>query len=120
MKSSAGNNMLKFFSFAMIAVMGLMITNKILYTHSHILASGTVYIHAHPFDKTDDSKPFKTHQHTNAEYLFFENSTVLFTLSFLFVLSLFTFKIKHSLIDRKKIYFQLLPHSNLGRSPPIH
>ena len=63
--------------------MGLLIANKALYMHTHKMADGSIIVHAHPYNKSDDPKPFKSHQHTKAEFLFLENLESLFLLTFL-------------------------------------
>lgn len=42
--------------------------NKVVYTHTHILADGTSITHAHPYKKTSDSEPIASHQHTNGQF----------------------------------------------------
>ena len=39
---------------------------------------GTVVTHAHPYQKTGDTQPFKSHHHTNAAFFFFDNIELLF------------------------------------------
>lgn len=77
----------------MICIMGTMISNRMLFIHSHKLADGTVVTHAHPYNKSDDSSPFKSHNHTRAELLFTENSEILFPLLFL-VIGIFLIPLK--------------------------
>ncbi len=103
----------------MIAVMGFLIANKGLYTHSHKVESGSVYVHSHPFDKAKDSQPYKSHHHTKAQIFLFENLNILFFSVFLLGISLFVIKIKHFFFDRVKIYYQLFSYSNFGRAPPV-
>ncbi|MBN2213607.1 MAG: hypothetical protein JW723_05130 [Bacteroidales bacterium] len=97
----------------------MMVANKIIFTHSHILANGQVISHAHPYDKSSDSEPFKSHHHTQSELLFFENLKILFPLVFLL------FVLKHILQKTKLfIYYviKIYPASILlhkGRSPPV-
>ena len=119
MNSFVRNITTKILSFLMIGIMGLLIANKVLYTHTHKLENGSVYAHAHPYDKANDSKPYKSHHHTNAELLFLENLNILsFSLS-LIITSLFVIKIKQTYDDREKRYIQLFLSSNFGRAPPV-
>lgn len=66
----------------MIGMMGLLILGKSLYTHTHKLADGMVVTHSHPYDKSNDSEPYKSHHHTETELLFFQNLEILFFISF--------------------------------------
>jgi len=70
-------------SYLMIAIIGLMIANKALYMHTHKMADGSIIVHAHPYNKSDDPKPFKSHQHTKIEFLFFANLEILVLISFM-------------------------------------
>lgn len=51
----------------LVLVIGITV-NNVVYLHSHILSDQTVITHAHPFDKSADNTPFKTHHHSNFEY----------------------------------------------------
>ena len=55
---------------SLIAVVGLHSLNSFFNTHSHKLADGTVVVHAHPYERSSDSSPFETHQHTATELVF--------------------------------------------------
>jgi hypothetical protein len=118
MYSFVRNITLKLFSFALIAVMGLCVANKVIFTHSHILENGTVYTHAHPYNKTNDSKPFKSHPHTSAEFLFFETLDIQFIFHCFIAISPIIFKrIQfHHYLREKYFHFSLNPDS--GRAPP--
>ena len=119
MISFVRNITLKVFSFAMIAIIGLLIANKAVYTHSHKLLDGSVYTHSHPYNKSHDSQPYKSHHHTNAEFLFLNNLTLLFFSLFLVIVSSFIIKEKQTYFNRGKIYFRLFSRSNFGRAPPV-
>jgi len=99
--------------------MVLLIANKTFFLHVHILNNGTIIEHAHPYNKSHDSNPHKSHQHSNAEYIFFQNLEILFSIVFLTIALMafvkkerfpFLLHTRHALIciDLKK-----------GRAPPI-
>jgi hypothetical protein len=103
----------------MIGVMGMLITNKAVFLHVHKLEDGTIIVHAHPYDKSNDSKPYKSHHHSNAEFLFFQNLEILFLIVFL-TLALIAY------VKKGKISFKLITENTLicinlhkGRAPPI-
>lgn len=104
---------------SLIVVVGLLIANKGIYFHSHMLADGRIVSHAHPYNKTDDSTPFKQHQHTNSEFLILSQLEVLFFLAFLvFTISVISKKqsvIKEGLL---RIFSEFIVKKH-GRSPPI-
>jgi len=72
-------------SFLIVALFAVQIATRATYTHSHQLADGRVICHAHPYDKASDSKPFKSHHHTQTEILFLEQLANLFVAVFLTV-----------------------------------
>jgi len=99
--------------------MGMLITNKAVFLHVHKLEDGTIIVHAHPYDKSNDSKPYKSHHHSNAEFLFFQNLEILFLIVFL-TLALIAY------VKKGKISFKLITENTLicinlhkGRAPPI-
>jgi hypothetical protein len=77
------NITIKIITFVMIGIIGMLIVNKSIFTHSHKLADGTFVVHSHPYDRSNDSNPDKTHQHSKTEFLFFQNIEILFPLFFL-------------------------------------
>lgn len=66
----------------------LQIINRTVYIHSHKLSNGIVITHAHPFNKTSDSAPFKNHHHSDQDFFLLAQLEILFltaliTISFL-------------------------------------
>ncbi|MEN8157866.1 MAG: hypothetical protein ABFS10_13025 [Bacteroidota bacterium] len=62
-----------------ICVMGVMVANKAVYIHIHVMDNGTVITHAHPFNKSQESEQGKSHQHSNLEFFLFQSLQILFT-----------------------------------------
>jgi hypothetical protein len=119
MKDLLRNITIKFITFLMISILGMLIANKAIFLHVHKLNDGTVINHAHHYDKSNDSKPFKFHNHTNAEILFFQFLEILF----LVVFSIFAL---FKLVEKEKFsYFIIIRHTltciilHKGRAPPI-
>jgi len=119
MNSLVRNTTKNTFAFLMIGMMGLLIANKGLYIHTHKLEIGTTITHSHPYDKNQDSQPFKKHHHTKAELMFFENLNVLFLSVFLIISFISLVRKKIVFIDIEKIYFTQLSFSYQGRAPPV-
>jgi hypothetical protein len=90
-----------------------------VYTHSHILDSGEVILHAHPYDKTNDSAPFKSHHHTQAELFFFQHIEIFFPFIFL-SLNLFYLlpRENHFIYPEKKVTLVVIT-SQKCRAPPL-
>ena len=78
MNSFVKNVTSRMLSFLLIAIIGLMVFNKGAFTHAHKLADGSVVTHSHPYDKSNDSAPYKSHHHANAELFFLQNIEILF------------------------------------------
>ena len=119
MKTSVRNITIRFITFLMIGIMGMFIANKAIFLHVHKQSDGTIIAHAHPYDKSTDSEPYKAHHHTNAEFLFFQNFEILFLVVFL-TFALFT------LVKKEKFSFFIITRHTLsciilhkGRAPPI-
>lgn len=118
MKLTINNSAKKLISLLIIGLTGMLIANKIVFTHIHKLDDGTIVEHAHPYNKANDSDPLKTHHHSNAELLFFNNLNILFLIAFVALGVLFSVKKK-----RSSFYLKLTPwltHINLHkeRAPP--
>lgn len=118
MKAFTRTIITKVVPFIMIGMMLSLIANKTIFYHSHKLENGSVITHAHPYNKTQDSTPFKTHHHTKTDLLFFESLDTLFFVLFLIVSILLSLKKKSFLIDKVKDYFSTYYFPHLGRAPP--
>lgn len=53
-----------------------LITNSIINKHKHLLPSGILIEHAHPFKSTGNS-PFQQHSHSQQEYFFFDHISAI-------------------------------------------
>lgn len=81
--------------------------------------NGQVITHAHPYNQSEDTSPNKTHHHTNAQYLFYNNLNILFLALFLVLFSLI-----HKISTPYTAYISqdytpgyILPTN--GRDPPV-
>lgn len=107
------------FALLLILMYALCIFNSSVYLHTHILASGKVVTHAHPYDKNSDNEPYKTHKHSFNQIMTLDNMQLLFTV---FLLAICLLK-----IEKKKftaIYLRAgLRSAHLirfqGRDPPL-
>ncbi|MCD4769064.1 MAG: hypothetical protein K8R35_02715 [Bacteroidales bacterium] len=99
--------------------MSMLVVNKIMFMHVHKMEDGTVIAHSHPYNKTDDSKPFKTHRHTIAEFLFLNNFEIFF-LVILLALALIGIarKAKYSIYSFS-CFARTCIILHKGRAPPV-
>lgn len=103
----------------MIGVMGMLIFNNVAFTHVHQLDDGTIVQHAHPYNKSNDATPYKTHKHSNADLVFFKNLNILFLVAFFalgLVLSVKKEKVTYELVTEHALAYISL---HQGRAPPI-
>lgn len=103
----------------MLSLIGLQIVNKAFYTHTHILADGTIITHAHVYQKNSDKAPIKKHSHSTNELLYYSQLSL-----FIMIVGLCLGIILQSRVYR---YFEFdLPHYYyrlylipLHRGPPV-
>lgn len=106
-------------AFLLIGVIGMLIYNQGVFLHTHKLNDGGVVIHAHPYNKSEDTAPFKSHHHTKAEWVFFHHIEILFLLFFV-VFILFPLCCKSRLpVYSMHSYRVLWIHYVRGRAPPV-
>lgn len=109
---------IKALSYLGMGIIGLLIINSILFTHSQTLSDGSVVVHAHPYDKTEN--PPANHKHHENELLILDNITLLFFLGAI------AFSLKGAYINFEKNqlpqieYINVLLSHKFGRAPPIH
>jgi len=99
--------------------MGLFIVNKAIFLHVHKLNDGTIVAHAHPYDKSNDSKPYKSHHHSNAGFLFFQNLEILFLIVFLTLALIILDKKEEALFKLITEHTLICINLHKGRAPPI-
>lgn len=97
----------------------IQLVNRTAFTHIHITSSGEIVTHAHPYNKSNDPGPYKKHHHSSYEYVFFEQSEILFgSITLLLIAALISFSFG-LLVNILKQYFYHPVFSSLGRAPPI-
>lgn len=108
---------IKAISYLGMGVIGLLIINSILFTHSQTLSDGSVIVHAHPYDKTEN--PPTNHKHHENELLILNNITLLFFLAAI------AFSLKGVCVCFEKNHLTQIEYINVllsrkfGRAPPI-
>ena len=102
----------------LIFIMGVLLINKALFTHTHFSANGTLVTHAHPFDKSNESESGNPHQHSELELLVFQNFELLFFVIIVFIAF-------SNLVKKGEKVFSVLPGftpsfiiPESGRAPP--
>lgn len=119
MKKTVKNLTIRIISFLMIGIVCMLIVNKAVFLHTHKLSDGTIIEHAHPYNKSQDSGPFKTHHHSNAQFFFLKHLNILFpVLSLIIAFALFINK-KTFLIETRVKYLLFCIAHKKGRAPPV-
>ena len=103
----------------MIGIIGLLTINNAMFLHSHILDNGNFVTHAHPYDKSNDSAPIKSHHHSKTELIFLENLQLLFLFTLIFFIVLDVAKKKSYFVINRVFYTQGYEILYLGRAPPL-
>lgn len=118
MKMTFRNSISKQIARLLIVALGLFILNNAVFLHAHRLSDGQIILHAHPYNKSQDTAPIKTHHHTAAQIFVLAHLQLLF-----FVLVTLSASILR--IGLKRVFSYIYPFLHLkfyvrsrGRSPP--
>ncbi|MBI9055765.1 MAG: hypothetical protein JEY96_18230 [Bacteroidales bacterium] len=102
----------------MICFIGLLIADKVMYTHLHKLADGSIVVHAHPYKKSNTEDPRQTHTHSELEYVLLENLKLLCLYVFAGILFIANVKLVSFLLESKDLLIGKHIKLFLGRAPP--
>ena len=102
----------------LIMIMGIILVNKSVYTHVHVLPDGSMTVHAHPFSKNAENNKGNCHQHSNLEFFLLDMMDVLFLSSIaVCTLKLFAQTAQFRTPAKASLFPSLVPISP-GRAPP--
>lgn len=111
--------MVHFASFLLIFAIMASVANRVVFLHTHQLWNGTKVVHAHPYNKTQDSNPIKTHSHDKSDYLFYQNLSLLFFIvAVLFLEFSISKKIAFNTFLQSEIHFEY-DLATVPRAPPF-
>ena len=71
----------RFISVLLLALFSLSIGNKVIYLHTHVNNLGKIVTHSHPYNKSSDNQPVKSHHHSNAALAFLSQAEISVILS---------------------------------------
>ncbi|MCK5339013.1 MAG: hypothetical protein KAJ50_09380 [Bacteroidales bacterium] len=107
------------FAWLLIISMGMLIANKAVFFHEHIMPDGTVIAHAHPYDKSADPEPYKTHHHSETELFAFCQADKLFILGIV-ILAIFSAPARPILlVFIQKAFTPVAISWHNDRAPPV-
>ena len=103
----------------MAGIIGLLIANTAVFLHVHQLDDGTIISHAHPYDKSDDTQPFKTHQHSKLDILIIHSLEILFLPLLLVLILVILEKKTAALFDVENSFYLYFFNTVKDRGPPV-
>jgi len=110
---------IRVFAILHLSLMSMMILDKAFFLHTHKLNDGTIIVHAHPYNKTSDSEPFKKHHHTDTLFHFYHIINLLFpailSAIVLVVMSIIT---KLYIVQSNQSILKYTANKS-GRAPPV-
>ncbi|MBN2699347.1 MAG: hypothetical protein JXR52_11030 [Bacteroidales bacterium] len=118
MKKDLRNIFVNSVSLLLIGVLFVIIANKAVFTHTHLLGNGEIITHAHPFDRKTDSQPSDNHHHSESELLFFQICETLYPVMFISagLIGLLP-RLKSVIHFSRHIHYTFIPF-HTGRLPP--
>lgn len=102
-----------------ICIIGMLVINNIIFLHSHKLPNGYIIIHAHPFNKSKDTAPFKMHHHSHSEFFLIHNIHILFFVGIFILGALFLQRLKVFFNYSAPVSFNHFKNNFSKRGPPI-
>jgi hypothetical protein len=106
-------------TFFLVFLFTIHVVIKASYAHAHLLSDGRLVSHAHPFNRSNDTNPYKSHNHSSAQLFYLENLEVFFPIFFLSIavhqLNKFVYLPISQYSPIQSQYFSI----HLGRAPPV-
>lgn len=109
---------LKIISVVFILAIAFQLVNKTFYTHTHVLANGKVVTHSHPYNKSNDQAPVKTHHHTTFDITVIEQVNLLFLIIFIVLAIIIAKPLIFYTALKQILYIYYFKFTYTGRAPP--
>lgn len=101
-----------------IMIMAMLLVNKAVYVHVHVLADGSLVTHAHPFNKNAESSGAQQHQHSSLEFFIFHGFELLILGALTSAALLLSFKELKKHWSTRTQPIPGLQNTSQGRAPP--
>ncbi len=111
---------IQLFACLTISIIGLLLVNNSIFFHTHKLADGTLITHAHPYNKSNDTEPIKSHHHTKLEFIVIQNLGMIFHFVVLVFVLIIPKKKKTFIPYFTLKYLFYLSSFHKGRAPPVN
>lgn len=102
----------------LLVIIGMLAVNNAVFMHVHALGNGKFVMHAHPYNKSQDPAPFKTHHHSGSEFIHLSQLQLLFFVAFFSVILIAASHDSQRLICDHFVKSQVFLCIRQGRSPP--
>lgn len=119
MRQHLNKHLIKAFVILQVTLVTMITLNNALFIHRHIMPNGDVVTHAHPYKKSGDTAPFKTHTHTTSEFFLLSGlNNLVIAVATVFAITLACRFVKQYRQSNPHIIIPF--HSALsGRAPPV-
>lgn len=118
MKTTLARKIKQLVASLVIIAIGLLVVNNVVFLHAHKLTNGKIVVHAHPYNKGQDSAPFKKHDHSSSEFILISHLQLLFFAALLLTMSIFQSEIAQGFFAPKHSYRSAFRLCIKGRAPP--
>jgi len=106
--------------FIFLMLFGAMWYNNVFYQHFHVLSSGSIIGHAHPFsDSGDSNSPVKNHRHTSFELFSIETLQILYFSSLLLFAAFLSLEVFERITEKHSSYPVYYSCKLKSRAPPF-
>lgn len=109
----------KIVSFIALLLVLMLVVNRAVYYHTHVLPDGTVVQHAHPFPVNEQNNGEANHQHSSVEFLFFAQIMVFLIGFVMMLMAASQNRYLRKIIKKNKIPCDKKFHLPLLRAPPV-
>ncbi|MFO7657237.1 MAG: hypothetical protein R6W78_09230 [Bacteroidales bacterium] len=118
MNNNNKNTIIRTVAVLLILLTVVIVINKSINIHVHTNAAGSVFVHAHPYDKTNDSEPSKSHRHTGNQLFYIQHADILYMAIFLLFIIAFIYSVRNFYIHSSPFHNPFILHLQNGRAPP--
>jgi hypothetical protein len=119
MKTKNGHIFNVFIAICLLLLVLVQVLNRSVYVHSHIMPDGSVFVHTHPYNKSSDNQPYKSHHHKQCELIIIDQWNSGFLLTFLDSLVIETGLSQGTVVCASEMLFDVFFGHEKGRAPPV-
>ncbi len=103
----------------MAVLFSLQVLNTAFFYHTHSIGDHEYISHAHPYNKSKDNAPFKSHTHSDLQIIYLENLKLIFFVSFLIMALVAVAREIGTLVCKIPVTRISVILVRRGRAPPV-